>query len=128
MLSVASVWTLAGCGGDDTETDPQAFCDAVADLRDDDPFADLAMASPGEMRDAFDALRDAIAAIDAAAPAEAEVQAGEYLTVVDELIGLLRAAGYDPRALDGLAYRDATDRYTAAAVSVDNAADATCPP
>ena len=111
---------------DDAEADPQAFCEAVAALRGDDPFADLAMASPGEMRDAFDSLRDGVAAIDATAPAEAAVQAGEYLVAVDELIGLLRAAGYDPRALDGLAYRDATDRYTAAAVSVDNAAGATC--
>ncbi len=116
----------AGCGDDDTAPDPQAFCIAVADLRADDPFADLAMASPGEMRDAFDELRDGVVAIQSVAPAETEVQAGEYLAAVDELIDLLRAAGYDPRALDGLAYRDATARYTAAAVSVDNAADAVC--
>lgn len=118
---------LAGCSDGDSGGDLEAFCGAMAELRDDDPFAELAVASPGEMRDAFEELRAGAERVETAAPPEAEVQARAYLESVDRLIDLMRAAGYDPRSLDNLAYSDATSTYTSAAVSVDRAATAVCP-
>lgn len=127
VLTLLALVALGSCTDDRPAADSGSFCDAVDDLRTGDPFGDLAVASPGEMRDAFAALRDGAARIESSALPEAEVQAGEYAAAVDELIDQLAAAGYDPRALDNLAYTDATDRYATAASSLDNAADAACP-
>lgn len=117
---------VAGCGGDGRSPDPQAFCAEIESLRADDPFAELLVASPGEMRDAFAELRAGAGRIADAAPSEVEVQARRYRDAVDDLVDQLNAAGYDPRTVDALAYRDATETYSAAASSLDNAADATC--
>jgi hypothetical protein len=116
---------LAGCGSDGGG-DPAAFCAAVDDLRGNDPFADLAVASPGEMRDAFAALADGARRIDDAAPESAEVQARRYAEAVEVLRDELAGAGYDPRQVDVQRYGDGVDDYTAAATSLGNAADATC--
>lgn len=124
---VVAAGLAGGCSDGDPGGDLEAFCGAIEELRDDDPFAELAVASPGEMRDAFEQLRAGAERVESAAPTEAEVQARAYLESVDRLIDLMRAAGYDPRSLDNLAYSDATSTYTSAAVSVDRAATAACP-
>lgn len=117
---------LAGCGSDDDDGDVAAFCEAVTELQDDDPFAELEIASPGEMRAAFDRLDEGVERIAETAPSEARQQAESYQDSVDELIDQLRGAGFDPRNLDPLDYRAATDAYGDAAISVDNAAAAVC--
>ena len=114
----------AACGGDGG--DRAAFCDGIERLRRDDPFADLAVASPGEMRDAFDDLREAAEAVAADAPSDAEVAADRYLGTVDDLLDQLRGAGFDLTELDLPAYRRATADYGEAAESLDNAGSAIC--
>lgn len=118
---------LAGCGSDDDAGDLAGFCEAVAELQDENPFAELEIASPGEMRAAFDRLEEGVDRIAETAPSEARRQAESYQDAVDEVIDQLRGAGFDPRNLDPLAYRGATNAYGNAAVSVDNAAADLCP-
>ncbi len=115
---------LGACGDDGA--DPTAFCRGVTGLRDDDPFEDLPLASPAEMRDAFAALDAAATSIARVAPDQAEVQADRYAASVDALVDELSAAGFDPRRVDPTRYRGAVADYTEAAVSLDNAADAAC--
>lgn len=122
----ATVAALAGCSDDGSAGDRQAFCEAVESLAADDPFADLEVASPREMRSAFAELRDGADAIEDSAPPEASVPASDYLAAVDELMDQLSGAGYDPRSLDPLEYGRAVEDYTEAATSVTNAANATC--
>ena len=119
------VGLLSGCGGDDGG-DVAAFCEAVEDLRDDDPFEELQVASPGEMRDAFADLADGVDRIADAAPDEVGTQADRYADAVEALRDELAGAGYDPTRVDQLDYGQAVAAYTEAAVSVDNAADALC--
>jgi len=116
---------LAGCGGDD-EGDPAAFCRAVEELREGDPFADLAVASPGEMRDAFTALAEGAERIAEAAPPDAEVQADRYVDAIEVLRDELAGAGYDLRRLDTQRYGEGVEAYTEAATSLGNAARARC--
>lgn len=116
----------ASCGDDGGGGDLASFCDAVHALADDDPFAELSVASPEEMRTAFDQLRDGVAAIAASAPDDLGGASDRYLDTVDVLIDQLRGAGYDPRDLDTLAYRGAAADYEAAAVSIENAATEAC--
>ena len=116
---------LSGCGGGDGG-DVAAFCEAVEDLRDDDPFAELQIASPGEMRDAFAELAAGVDRIADAAPDEVGTQADRYADAVEALRDELAGAGYDPTGVDQLDYGQAVAAYTEGAVSVDNAADALC--
>ena len=116
---------LAGCGGDDGG-DPEAFCAAVEDLRAGDPFADLAVASPQEMRAAFDQLRAGAERIEDVAPPAVEVQAERYRDSVDELVDQLRGAGFDLRELDLPSYRRAARDHAEISASLDNAAAAAC--
>lgn len=122
---LAALLLLAACG-DDAGGDGQAFCAAVEDLRSDDPFAELAVASPGEMRDAFARLRDGAEEIASSAPGPVAVQADRYLAAIDALIDELAGAAYDPRLVDNARYAGATADYRAAAASVDNAARSIC--
>jgi len=115
---------LAGCGNDGG--DLASFCDAVEELRSEDPFADLPLASPAEMRDAFAELAEAAGRIEGQAPEETSVQAGRYADAIDALRDELAGAGYDPTLVDNLRYADAVSEYTDAAISLDNAADASC--
>ena len=125
-LAVAAVLTgLVGCGDDD-EGDLRAFCRAVERLRADDPFGDLPVASPQEMRAAFEELQARAEVIGDEAPPGAEVQADRYRDAVDALVDQLRGAGFDPTQLDTLAYSRATADYGEAATSLDNAADSLC--
>lgn len=124
MLALAAL--LVGCGDDDGSGDPAAFCAAVDELRSNDPFAELAVASPGEMRDAFAALAEGAQRIADAAPEPARVQARRYAERIDVLRDELAGAGYDPRQVDVQRYADAVDDYREAATSLGNAADATC--
>ena len=103
-----------------------SFCDAVEALAADDPFGELAVASPQEMRAAFDELRDGVEEIARSAPDDLSARADRYLESVDVLIDQLRGAGYDPRQLDTLRYGTATDAYEEAAVSIENAAEDAC--
>lgn len=126
MLAVA-VAAAPGCGnGSGDGGDRAAFCTAVDRLAADDPFADLAVASPEEMKTAFEQLAAGAEAIDDAAPPDVEVQTTAYVSAVDELAIQLAGAGYDPRALDPLSYGRAVDDYEQAATSVTNAANASC--
>ena len=124
LLAVSLVLAPGACRDDDG--DPAAFCEGVEGLRDDDPFADLAVASPREMRVAFEALDTDAGRVADAAPPEAETQADRYRDAVGELLDQLRGAGFDLRELDLPAYRQATDEYDEAAVSLDNSATASC--
>lgn len=128
VVAATLVAGLAGCGSDDNAGDVAAFCEAVTELQDEDPFAELEIASPGEMGAAFDRLDEGVDRIAETAPSEARRQAEAYQDAVDELIDQLRGAGFDPRNVDPLAYRAATDDYgdAAVSVSVDNAAAAVC--
>ncbi len=121
-----SVAALAGCGDDGGGGDIASFCAAVDELADDDPFDGLDVASPQEMRAAFDELRAGVDAIARSAPADLESRTDRYLDSVDALMDQLRGTGYDPRQLDTLRYRTATNDYEEAAVSVENAADDAC--
>ena len=117
--------SLGGCGEDDGG-DQEAFCAAVADLEANDPFAELAIASPGEMRDAFADLAEGVGRIADAAPSEVRSQAQRYAEAVESLRDELAGAAYDLTRVDQLPYGQAVAEYTEAAVSVDNAADAIC--
>ncbi len=123
--AVVLVSLLSGCGGDGGG-DVAAFCEAVVGLRDDDPFEELQVASPGEMRDAFAELAAGVDRIADAAPDEVGTQADRYADAVEALRDELAGAGYDPTRVDQLDYGQAVAAYTEAAVSVDNAADALC--
>jgi hypothetical protein len=116
---------LSGCGDDDPG-DLAAFCEAVADLEANDPFEDLGIASPGEMRDAFAELAEGVDRIADEAPGEARPQARRYADAVEALRDELAGAGYDPTRVDQLRYGQAVAAYTEAAVSVSNSADANC--
>lgn len=113
--------------GDSGGGDLAAFCASVTDLADNDPFADLDLASPEEMRAAFDDLRSGVDAIADDAPEDLEGRADRYLATVDELVDQLRGAGFDPRQLDTLRYRTAAADYEEAAISIENAAADACP-
>ncbi len=126
VMAAAIIAGLTSCGHD-SNGDLTAFCTAVDDLKSNDPFADLAIASPEEMRAAFDALATGVDRIARSAPSAARVQARAYRDAVSELVDQLRGAGFDPRAVDALAYRTAVADYQDAAVSVDNAATSLCP-
>lgn len=121
---LGAVVLVATRDGDDA--DPAGFCRSVRALRDSDLFEDLAVASPEDMRDAFDELRRDAVRLRDLAPPESRVQARRYAAAVDEVARELAGAGYDPRRLDPLRYRQATDAYTRAAVSLDNAAERVC--
>lgn len=124
LLAVAVLGVLGGCNDD--EGDTEAFCDAVDALERNDPFAELDIASPGEMAEAFDQLREGAGRIADHAPAEARSQARSYRDSVDELVDQLRGAGFDPTQVDALAYRQAAAEYQSAAVAVENAAGSLC--
>lgn len=124
LVVLLATAVLAGCGED--EGDLASFCEAVEDLQNDDPFADLAIASPGEMRDAFAELAAGVDRIAAAAPQEIGSQADRYADAVESLRDELAGAGYDPTRVDQLRYGQAVASYTEAATSVSNTADANC--
>ena len=124
MLAVALA-TAAGCGSDDGG-DLRAFCAGIERLRDDDPFAELEVASPQEMRAAFEELQEGAARIRDEAPSEADVPADRYQDAVEAIVDQLRGAGFDPRRLDTLSYGRATSDYGEAADSLDGAADSLC--
>lgn len=124
-LVAAALLGLAACG-DDAGGDRTTFCAAVEALRSEDPFAELEVASPGQMRDAFEALADGADRIAGAAPGEVSVQADRYRDAVGALRDELAGAGYDPTRMDGRRYARAVADYTEAADSLDNAADARC--
>lgn len=121
---LAAALGIAACGDDGG--DLESFCEAVVALREDDPFADLPLATPGEMRDAFDALAGAADRIADDAPGDVEVNAERYRAAVEALRDELAGGGYDPTRVDNRRYADAVEEYTAAAGSLDNAADARC--
>jgi hypothetical protein len=57
-LAVAGALALAGCGGDDEESDVQAFCDKLAQVREtEDPLAPLLHG--GNVEETKQALEDA---------------------------------------------------------------------
>lgn len=130
-VAVAAVG-FAACddgGGDDDGDDGggvQAFCAAVESLEENDPFAELDIASPEEMRTAFDELSDGVSRIAQAAPDEARRQARAYEESVEEVVDQLRGAGFDPRNVDSLDYQQAVTEYDEAAASVENAAGSLC--
>ena len=126
-VGLSLVLLAAGaCAGDDGGGDMAAFCQAVEDLRDDDPFAELEIASPGEMRDAFAELAEGVDRIAEAAPDEIGSQADRYADAVESLRDELAGAGYDPTRVDQLRYGQAVAAYTEAATSVGNTAEAAC--
>lgn len=116
---------LVGCGGDDGG-DLRGFCAGIERLREEDPFAELEVASPQEMRAAFEELQDGAGQIRDDAPPDADVPADRYLEAVDELVDQLRGAGFDPRRVDSLSYGRATSDYGEAADSLDRTADSVC--
>jgi hypothetical protein len=125
VVAAVLLGALGGaCGGD--ETDPAAFCNRYEELRADDPFGELDVASGAEMRTAFERLQDGASRLATTAPADAAVQAERYAATVDDLVAQQRAAGYDLRNLDLGAYRRATGAYNEAAASLENAARAAC--
>lgn len=124
--AVALLGVLLGACGEDDDGDLAAFCEAVEDLRQDDPFADLDVASPGEMRDAFAELAHGVDRIAGAAPPEARTQARRYADAVQSLRDELAGAAYDPTRVDQLRYGQAVAAYSEAATSVGNTADANC--
>ncbi|WP_436795428.1 hypothetical protein [Actinospongicola halichondriae] len=125
LVVLVSALAVGGCS-DDAGGDLASFCAAVDELEANDPFADLDVASPGEMRTAFDQLSEGVERIADAAPDDLRPSADRYADTVDALIDHLRGADFDPRNLDTLRYRTAAADYEEAAVSVENAATAAC--
>lgn len=125
VAAVLTAGLLGGCD-DGTERSVEAYCEAVERLAADDPFEELAVASPEEMESAFEQLRAGAERIATSAPGEQRTSAEDYAAGVEALVDQLRAAGFDPRRVDPLAYRAATDDYTDAAGAVTRAADAVC--
>ena len=123
--ALLALGALGGCD-DGRQADPEAFCAAFEDLRDGDPFADLAVASPGEMRDAFATLADGAGRMDDAAPDDVAVQARRYAEAVEVLRDELAGGGYDLTQVDRERYAAGVEAYTRAARSLGNAARATC--
>ena len=132
MLAVVAVAIVAVAGallfawGRSDGGDLASFCDAVEDLRADDPFEGLQVASPTDMRDAFAELAEGVDRIAEAAPADVRSQSQRYADAVDALRDELAGAGYDPTRVDQLRYGQAVAAYTEAATSVGNTADAVC--
>lgn len=127
QLLVAALLPLAlsGCGGG-ADAEVAAFCSAIEALRDDDPFAELTVASPGEMRDAFAVLAEGADRAADVAPDDAAVQARRYADAVEALRDELAGGGYDPTQVDTRRYRDGVEAYGEAATSLANAARARC--
>jgi hypothetical protein len=125
-LVTVALLVLGGCGDGDDGGDLGAFCDAVDRLERNDPFAELDIASPGEMAAAFDQLSEGAGRIADQAPPAARSQARSYEASVEDLVDQLRGAGFDPTQVDALAYREAAADYQAAAVAVENAAGSLC--
>lgn len=117
---------LAACGGD-SGADEEAFCAAYDRLGQNNPFSELTMASPDEMKAAFDQLAEAADEIADAAPSNASVQADAYASAIDALMDQLRAAGYDPRNVDATAYQQAVTEYQETGGSLGREAEAICP-
>lgn len=113
-------------GTDDTAS-LDSFCEAIGDLAANDPFAELAVASGEEMRDAFVRLGAGVERIADAAPEEHRARVARYRDAFAEVRDQLRGAGFDPRQLDALDYRTAVDEYESAATAVEDAAAADCP-
>lgn len=124
---VALTIAALGACSSDASGDLTSFCVAVDDLADNDPFAELDVASPEEMRDAFDRLQAGVQEIADDAPDDLRSRADRYADTVAQLIDQLRGAGFDPRQLDTLRYRTAARDYEEAAVSIENAAADACP-
>lgn len=116
---------LSSCGGGD-EADPEAFCAGIEQLREDDPFAELTVASPGEMRDAFAVLASGAGRVAEDAPDDAAVQARRYAEAVEALQDEMAGGGYDLTRVDRDRYRDRVEDYDEAATSLANAARAIC--
>lgn len=117
---------LASCGDDGPARSTVAFCERYADLERADPFGELATASPGEMRDAFSSLAEATRALDAVAPDAVATQARRYRDATATVADVLDDADYDPRLVDALAYRGATQDYADAAQALAREAAAHC--
>lgn len=126
-FGVCVLLPLAGpaCAGDD-DADPGAFCEGIEQLREDDPFAQLTVASPGEMRDAFSLLARGAARVAGAAPEGAAVQARRYADAVEALRDELAGGGYDLTQIDTRRYQAGVDEYGEAATSLANTARAVC--
>ena len=124
--SLVLVGLLTSACGDDDAGDLASFCAAVDDLRAGDPFAELEIASPADMRDAFAELAEGVDRIADVAPPDVRPQALRYADAVDALRDELAGAGYDPTRVDQLRYGQAVAAYTRAAISVSNSADANC--
>ena len=127
FLSVAALCatvTGAGCGHD--HGDLATFCVDYRTLADDNPFATLEVASPGEMRTAFKDLSDAADAVESSAPEGLDRLASDYSNAIETLVEVLSATEFDPRNLDTAAYRRATIDYAAAATALSNETVARC--
>lgn len=122
VLGVAVV-ALGAC---DDDRDAASFCDAVATLRGEDPFAELDVARPEQMRTAFSELQELADEVRDLAPPDVRPRAERYAEAVDAVVEELTGAAYDPRLLDPLRYRRATRDYTEAAVRLDDAAGTVC--
>ena len=125
-MAAMVVAVSAGCGDDGGGRDAATFCARFAELSGNSPFEDLLIATPEEMRDAFDTLRVSADRLADAAPDEAATAAGAYRDSIDTLIGDLEAAGFDNRNVDTLAYSRSVADYGDAAVTLDDAAQRVC--
>lgn len=125
MLAVVTLG-LAGCGDDGEPADLATFCTRFDELSGASPFAELTIATPGEMRAAFDSLRDSADGLVRVAPADVELAATDYRDAVGVLVAELEAAGFDSRNVDTLTYGRAVDDYSDAAVALDRAAASAC--
>jgi len=125
VTALAALGTAA-CGDDGSSADPDAFCERLDRLTQNDPFAALGpAATEAEMEAAFAALRQRAGELVDVAPDDVRAVAADYRDAVERLDALLADAGYGPD-VDVRAYRAAQTDYVQAATRLERYLEAEC--
>jgi hypothetical protein len=92
-IAVAAVLVLAGCGGDDEESDITAFCDKVEEIRAaDDPFAGLQGNDIEGAQAALEEARSLFGEVAAVAPEEIQADVEEAQAFFDDFVAAAQDA------------------------------------
>jgi hypothetical protein len=93
VVLAAGLIGLAGCGGDDDESDVAAFCDKVEELESQpDPFEDIGEGDVEGVRDAFENAEEQFAEVADVAPEEISGDIEEVQSVLSDISSSLEDA------------------------------------